>query len=164
MGRGSVRKISLTRDDVIEVLDYNPDNGDFRWKVKTGTAKSGDIAGCLNRRGQRYIRIRGELCLAGRLAWLIMTGEWPIGRIVKKNRIGDDNRWENICLPSDLIQPLTSDRLRQIIDYDPASGRFTWKLRIGVKVKIGEEAGSNHSGGYINLTVGGHTLFAHQAA
>ncbi len=36
---------------------------------------------------------------------------------------------------------LTQQRLKEILDYDPASGEFRWKEKITCKTKVGERAG-----------------------
>lgn len=38
--------------------------------------------------------------------------------------------------------PLTVEHLKEIVDYDPNSGLFTWKIRIGPRAKIGQTAGT----------------------
>lgn len=164
MGKGTVKNPPLTASEVSRLLSYDPTSGEFLWKVDIGTAKAGCKAGAVDAKGNRIIRINTHLCSASRLAWLMMTGEWPIGRLARRNREPSDNRWENLCLPSDLIQPLTAERLREVVHYDPESGEFTWKLRIGVKAIIGARAGWAHSAGYVGLNVAGHKMFAHQAA
>jgi hypothetical protein len=47
------------------MLHYEPETGVFRWKVWGGNrARAGSVAGCLNRRGYRLIRIDGRMYLA----------------------------------------------------------------------------------------------------
>lgn len=68
-------------------LDYNPETGDFHWKVnigRNGKVKAGDLAGNVSTsRGEkrRCIRFRNVKYLAYRLAWLLTYGKWPDGVI-----------------------------------------------------------------------------------
>ena len=61
-----------------ELLDYNEETGEFRWKKKSSITcnyKIGDIAG----KRSRYIQIKVDKITyqAHRLAWMYMTGEDP---------------------------------------------------------------------------------------
>ena len=47
---------ALTQERLKEVLNYDPDTGCFTCKVKRGTLKAGDIAGCVHRDG--YVKIK----------------------------------------------------------------------------------------------------------
>ena len=84
--------LELIRD----LLDYDPDTGVFRWKVrvsqrvKTG-AKAGSFAN-----GYRYIEIKGHNYRAARIAWLLMAGDWPEHHVDHINRIKNDDRWVNL--------------------------------------------------------------------
>jgi hypothetical protein len=86
----------LDVNQIIERLDYNPDSGEFRWKVKTKTGQIGGIAGNVNHRGYRSIWIDGLQFYAHRLAWLISFGEWPDVDIDHINENKSDNRISNL--------------------------------------------------------------------
>lgn len=91
------RKYGLTFERVNEVLAYDADTGIFRWKVKVSDrAPVGKIAGGHTSSGHWRIRIDGHYYLAHRLAWLLVIGEWPSSEIDHKNRIRDDNKWNNL--------------------------------------------------------------------
>ena len=79
-----------------ELLHYDPDTGDFTWLVQAGRIRIGDIAGSQHSRGYRDIRVDGKSYYAHRLAWLWMTGAWPVAGMDHRNGVRDDNRWGNL--------------------------------------------------------------------
>ena len=86
----------LTRDRVLELLEYNPATGEFRRKVPRGGEPAGSVAGYVGGSGYILISIDGKRYHAHRLAWLIVTGAWPRGDIDHINGIRTDNRIENL--------------------------------------------------------------------
>lgn len=69
---------SLTAERLREVLDYNPETGNFVWKKRlSARAGVGEIAGVINGGGYRVIKIDKVLHLAHRLVWLYVYGEAP---------------------------------------------------------------------------------------
>lgn len=70
----------IDRETVVEMLDYDPETGVFRWKSypKNGYAWNGrfpgKIAGTINDSGYVIIVLRYRGYRAHRLAWLIMAG------------------------------------------------------------------------------------------
>lgn len=96
MGIAKDGKYGLTLDRVREVLSYDPETGIFRWRIKlSDRAPIGKVAGGRAPKGQWRIKIDGRYYMAHRLAWFLMTGVWP-SEVDHKNRIGRDNRWENL--------------------------------------------------------------------
>ena len=86
-----------TYQRVREVLDYDPDTGLFRWRVATGRrARVGAVAGARHNQDYIHIGIDGHRILAHRLAWLWMTGSWPIAEIDHINKDRSDMRWSNL--------------------------------------------------------------------
>lgn len=84
----------LTQADVRELLDYDPETGVFRWRVKQGRKAAGAIAGSPDH-GYVRIGIKGHHYYAHQLAWLWMMGRWAT-EIDHKNRNPADNRWRNL--------------------------------------------------------------------
>lgn len=68
------REALISREQVANLLDYNPDLGIFIWK-QGNYAKL--PAGYFSKLGRRRIRILGKVFLGSRLAWLLYYGEWP---------------------------------------------------------------------------------------
>lgn len=67
----------LTHSRLLELLSYDPETGEFRWKVDKGGIRAGSIAGCKLGDHYRQIAIDGEKYSSHRLAWFYMTAEWP---------------------------------------------------------------------------------------
>ncbi|EWD85821.1 hypothetical protein L471_04520 [Klebsiella pneumoniae BIDMC 34] len=69
---------SITQELLRTLLEYDPQTGIFRWKIKaSSSAHPGDIAGCIDGQGYRVIRIYGKNRKAHRLAWLYVYGDEP---------------------------------------------------------------------------------------
>jgi HNH endonuclease/AP2 domain len=77
-------------------LEYNPETGEFFWKISSRGNHVGDLAGSVYPNGYRYIQIEGLDYRAGRLAWFFVTGEDPVEFIDHINKNRDDNRFSNL--------------------------------------------------------------------
>ena len=87
---------NLTAEYVRNILDYNPETGDFIWKINKGSrAKKEMVAGTI-RDGYIIIGINNKEYGAHRLAWLYMAGNWPKEYIDHINGIRGDNKWCNL--------------------------------------------------------------------
>lgn len=87
--------VQLTVTRLRELLHYDSETGDFRWLKGT----RGHHANRIVRAGKsRYIKIKidQKIYLAHRLAWLWMTGMFPVREIDHINRNRYDNRWTNL--------------------------------------------------------------------
>ena len=91
----------LTQEYLREQLHYEQDDGTFKWNVSNSPrVKVGDVAGTVNNKGYRIIRINGKDYKAHRLAFLYMTGEFPPEQIDHINHKRDDNCFINLRLAS----------------------------------------------------------------
>lgn len=87
----------LTSERLRAVLSYDPETGIFRWLQSTGPrAVIGAIAGTIDHKGYRRIRIDGIKEAAHRLAFLHIEGRWPAAQVDHINRNRADNRWDNL--------------------------------------------------------------------
>ena len=88
--------MTLTHERLLEVLEYDPVTGLFRWKVRTSNRiKVGDVAGALYENYTR-INIDGHRYLAHRLAVFYVTGHWPSEYVDHKRGDKANNRWDNL--------------------------------------------------------------------
>lgn len=76
--------------EIEDRLSYNKITGEIFWK------KNNKVAGSLNQYGYRQISIDGKLYVASRVAFVLVTGNWPINEVDHINRNNDDNRWDNL--------------------------------------------------------------------
>jgi hypothetical protein len=61
------------------------------------------------------------------------------------------------------MRPLTFERLREVVSYDPETGLFTWIRASNRRVRVGSTAGSL-SEGYVEIGIDGHSYKAHRLA
>jgi len=99
---------ALTADYVRSILHYAPETGVFTWRERPcehfatlnacgvwNSRCAGKTAGNIDR-GYVQITIDGRPYRAHRLAWLYMTGEWPINDIDHASLDRSDNRFANL--------------------------------------------------------------------
>lgn len=128
----------LTAQRLREVLTYDANTGEFRWReTLSRRAMSGKAAGCKHRTiGCVYIGIGGRLYKAHRLAWLHVHGAWPTKGIDHINGDHADNRLANLREASqaenmqNLWRPHRDNRSGFMGVYQ-ASGKFVAKLKAG---------------------------------
>lgn len=89
--------MTLDQANLKDILDYDPATGIFRWRDNRGSrARAGKIAGSPDGYGSREIRIGVGRYKASHLAFLYMTGDWPIEIVKHRNGDSADNRWINL--------------------------------------------------------------------
>lgn len=88
--------VATTKTDLMGLLHYSPETGEFKWIVTRGRmARAGCVAGTDNN-GRRYIKVNGRLRIAARLAFLYMTGREPKGCIDHIDGNPKNNSWANL--------------------------------------------------------------------
>lgn len=89
----------ITQAELKAVLRYDPDTGIFTW-IGRPRVMAGKVAGNVSvQTGYLRIGLGGrpnKIYQAHRLAWLYMTGAWPIDDIDHKNGKRADNRFCNL--------------------------------------------------------------------
>ena len=58
----------------------------------------------------------------------------------------------------------TAERVKELLDYDPDTGVFTWRVKRGGAVAPGDTAGTKDSRGYVQIGVDRTLYLAHRLA
>lgn len=90
-------KTDLTAQKLHELLHYDPQTGAFTWAKGRPGCGNGKSAGSFDRSdGYWRIRCDGTTYKAHRLAWLYMTGEWPLQQVDHMDGNRANNRFANL--------------------------------------------------------------------
>jgi hypothetical protein len=80
-----------------ELLRYDAATGLLIWKITCGVRVAGRTAGCLHKKsGRNRVGIDGKVYSVGRVAWLLMTGNFPANEIDHIDRDKANDRWVNL--------------------------------------------------------------------
>jgi hypothetical protein len=86
----------LTQEEARRLLHYDPERGEFWWKVRAPGRQLDRPAGCYNKlRNTHEIRINYRLYKAHRLAFLWMTGDMP-ALVDHRDCNPRNNAWKNL--------------------------------------------------------------------
>jgi hypothetical protein len=123
--------MSIAYDRLRELLSYDPLTGEFVWRVTRSKVRAGSRAGTPTKDGYRDITISGRDYREHRLAWLYMTGELPSGQIDHKNRIRNDNRFDNLreATPSENAQNIK----HKGATFHKQCGKWQAQIKVGSK-------------------------------
>lgn len=96
-GNTPMTRKQITATEARELLHYDPITGALTWKRHMSTrARRGSEAGVIQEGRYRRVGIFGKYYMAHRLAWLIVTGDWPKDEIDHINGNCADNSWANL--------------------------------------------------------------------
>lgn len=123
----------VTRQEVLQLLDYNPETGSFRWKTSVGRVSKGSIAGCVHSDNYAYIGINRKHYLSHRLAWLVCKGSWPAADIDHINGVKSDNRISNLRAVSkaenqQAIVKAQKNNVTGLAGVSPCHGKFLARI------------------------------------
>jgi hypothetical protein len=59
---------------------------------------------------------------------------------------------------------ITQEKLKEILDYNPDTGIFSWKVSKAKRIKVGSVAGCKNNLGYILIRIDGKIYLAHRLA
>jgi len=129
---------TLTAERLRELLDYDPETGVFRWKVRRGPRRAGALAGSPASQGAWEVCVDGDKHKAHRLAWLHYYGTWPPALLDHRNEIRVDNWISN--LREGTVTQNQQNRSRACIDnrsgfMGVSSNGKGWRARIVVDGK-----------------------------
>lgn len=145
-----------TVERVREVFSLSEDGDLLLWKKPTSNrAKVGQPAGA-GSGARRFVAVDGWKGSASALKHLFVHGVWPDGFVDAESGAVFAQRTRGAAL--------TLERLRQVLDYDAATGAFTWKERTSKCTRIGASAGSNTASGYLRIFIFGREYLAHRLA
>ena len=151
------------QDELLRLLNYNPKNGELRWKIKrTGGTKAGDLAGYISRMGYRVIKIGGNLRMAHRIAWAITYGDAPTNlQIDHINCDRSDNRLVNLRLCNG--NENCSNRTASSRNQSGFKGVYWWKARQAWRADIVAN-GTHHYLGTFSTPELAHMAYCKAAA
>lgn len=93
-----IKKQALDVNRVKELLLYETETGQLKWKARKGKVLAGSVAGYASKNGYVQVTIDHHHCLAHRLVWAIVYGEWPSRQIDHIDRNPQNNQVENLRL------------------------------------------------------------------
>lgn len=87
---------AVTQERLKEVLHYDPETGLFTWLRSNGRAGAGNAAGTVKKGRHTRLMIEGVPYYAHRLAFLYMTGRWPVPEADHIDLDKNNNKWSNL--------------------------------------------------------------------
>lgn len=157
------RKSYPTQERVRELFDYDPYTGELTWRFDHGlSGTSGDVPRKLKSQETSSIvcidNVYYEVCI---VIWLWYYGICPDKDVRHKDFNSLNNAIDNLYLRGENI-PLTQERVRLLLDYEPLTGVVTRKLTTHYNSKAGSVVSGVNKVGYITLSIDGKTYLLHR--
>lgn len=146
----------LTAQQLRELLDYNPETGDFTWAKSRVGAKKGSTAGTIRPDSYRSIFLMGYRYLAHRLAWLHYHGSWPTNQIDHISGDRSDNRIANLREATSSINNQNKRAARSDNKSTGLLGVFKNGKRWSARVQFG---GTKHNAGIYDTPEEAHAAY-----
>lgn len=133
--------MSLTQERLKEVVRYDRRTGGFYWKVSTGKASRGAVAGHTDSAGYTKISIDGRKYFAHRLAWFYVWGKWPEKNIDHKDLCRSNNKLSNLRDVCQSLNGLNGPRRKNNssgytgVSYDTRRGYWVAYINQGFRKK-----------------------------
>ena len=133
-------RTELTAERARELLDYRPETGEFFWRV----ARPGTYAGASAGHWQKeksgevrlLIRIDWTAFLAHRVGWLIVHGQFPLGRLDHKDGDQTNNKILNLR-PATHSQNMQNKKKAahnksgfKGVSWDPLNNKWVVRIRV----------------------------------
>lgn len=139
--------MALTQERLKEVLTYDPNSGIFRHNRSINNKKisAGQIAG-YDRDGYLIVGVDGVYYKLHRLAFLYMTGKWPLECVDHADADKHNNAWNNL---RDATKEENAKNRGKGPDNTSGWKGVTWHKRIGMwQARIGVANKRIHLGYY----------------
>lgn len=104
----------MTREELLETLDYNEKLGRFKHK------ESNKRAGYTNDAGEREVLLHGTPYLEADLVWFLHTGAFPETPLAHLNGKITNNRFTNLCAALDTKEEAKQTKLKARADANAA--------------------------------------------
>lgn len=138
----------IAADQVSAYINYDPTTGAFTRAVEKRCGKNnavirykaGDAAGTVTKNGYVQIAIEGTVYYGHRLAFAIMTGEWPEHQVDHINGQRADNRWVNLrgataSVNQQNLRTAQRNNVTGMLGVSQSFGKFSARIVAGGKVK-----------------------------
>lgn len=136
-----IRK-DMAAEEARRYFKYDPETGQIIRLIARGPAKAGDVAfGTENGHGYLCGGHKGFQYMAHRVAWLLMTGDWPPADIDHIDGNGKNNRWENLRAATRTENMCNRRRSRNSstgykgVSWHSKKGKFRASIGFGRKVR-----------------------------